>query len=268
MNHIFTRSLLGFLAFSILFISCKKPEEVVIREDKEDFTIEDQQEIGDHLAIFIERYANDFDPLDRVDNDAVYGYLDKVLSTIVNTTMVETRNDFEWEVTILQDDDRYTAFAIPGGKIYIYTGLLKIISGENELFSILAHELFYVDKGGLIEEMKVEYGSLLLSELEQGTESVGTINIAETVPNFRYSEALVAKADKFVVETICPFQYEARGLKSFIERASSIMDNVEWLQNRPRAEGALGLIENRATACGEEELTFSERYEYHKNLLP
>lgn len=268
MKDILIKPLFGFFVFSLLFASCKDPEEVVIREDKDEFTIEDQREIGAHLSTYLKRYAPGFEELDRASHREVYEYIDEILATVVNTNLVDTRNDFDWNITILKDDERYTAFAIPGGKMYIYTGLLKLISGENELFSILAHELYYVDKGSMVEAMKNEYSSLILSELEQGTESEGTIDIAETIHQLRYTEEMVATADTFVVDMICPFQYEARGLKSFIERASSMMDNIEWLNNRPRSSEAIRIIDDHALSCGEEELTFSERYEYYKNLLP
>lgn len=268
MKHILSISCIGFLGLCLLFTSCKDPEEVVIREDKDEFSLEDQTEIGHNLDIFLEKHANNFDRLDKASNQELYDYLNTVLATIVNTNMVATRMDFDWEVIILKDDNVRSAFTIPGGKIYVYTGLLKMIKAENELFSVLTHELFYGEKGEIITAMKEEYGQLALSDLEHGTESWEAINIAETIHTLSYPENIVAQADDFVLDMICPFQYEARGLKSFLERANEMSEEIEWLRNRPRALNRLTIIETQAENCGEEELTFAERYEYHKNLLP
>ncbi len=268
MNRIISKSILGILGLFVLFSSCKKPKEVLVHQDKDEFTFEEQQKIGNNLADQINLHSTNASILDRASNEAFYAYVDRILESIINTNLVETRNVFDWEIIILNDDNTRSAFTIPGGKIYIYTGLLKMINGEHELFSILAHEVCYSDKGGIIETMKENYEAFLISDIEIGTYSTGTDNIAKTINNLLYSEKNVAKADSFAMEMVCPFQYEAKGLRSFIDRAGETTDQVKWLENRPRSPSTLMFLENRATECGIEELTFTERYESFKVLLP
>ena len=55
---------------------------------------------------------------------------------------------------------------------------------------------------------------------------------------------------------------------TFIEKASSMEEEIKWLATHPGTSDRLANIEVQAQSCGEEELTFSERYEYNKNLLP
>jgi predicted Zn-dependent protease len=50
------------------------------------------------------------------------------------------RRDLQYEVTILYDDKIF-ATSIPGGKIYITTGLLAFLENETELAGVLAHEI-------------------------------------------------------------------------------------------------------------------------------
>lgn len=248
--------------------SCKQPEEVVIHKDKEDFTLEDQKIISQHLSRLIESHAPNYKELNETECPEFFEYINTLLGTLVNTDMVETRNLFDWEVIILQDDDIRSAFTIPGGKIYIYTGLLKMINGEHELFSILAHEIYYAEEAVVLQAMKNEYGTLVLGDLELGTDSQGAIDIAMTIQDLSYLPETVLAADQFVLDMICPFQYEARGLKSFIERAVTMQDGIKWLETRPGSPERLETIERLAENCGLEELTFSERYEYQKGLLP
>ena len=117
MKHIVIKSLAGLLFFCIILSSCKKPNEVVLREDKEDFSQEDQVEMGNNLSHFLDRHAPGFTKLDRSTHEAFYAYLDKILQTVVNNILVETREVFNWEITVLQDDSRYAIYTIPGGKI-------------------------------------------------------------------------------------------------------------------------------------------------------
>ena len=48
-----------------------------------------------------------------------------------------------WEVTVFADDQA-NAFALPGGKIGVYTGLLQISQNQDQLATVLGHEVAHV----------------------------------------------------------------------------------------------------------------------------
>src|SRR5438132_833649 len=45
---------------------------------------------------------------------------------------------------VIDDDKTVNAFALPGGHIYVYTGLLKMAGDEAELAAVLGHETAHV----------------------------------------------------------------------------------------------------------------------------
>lgn len=49
----------------------------------------------------------------------------------------------EWEVVVF-DDDQVNAFALPGGKIGVYTGLLKVAENQHQLAAVIGHEVGHV----------------------------------------------------------------------------------------------------------------------------
>jgi predicted Zn-dependent protease len=49
-------------------------------------------------------------------------------------------SDFNWEVNILESKDA-NAFAMPGGKIAVYTGILPVCENEAALAAVLGHEV-------------------------------------------------------------------------------------------------------------------------------
>ena len=51
--------------------------------------------------------------------------------------------DGEWEVVVF-DSEQVNAFALPGGKIGVYTGLLQITENQNQLAAVLSHEVGHV----------------------------------------------------------------------------------------------------------------------------
>ncbi len=51
------------------------------------------------------------------------------------------RPDYHWEFIVLQDDKMANAFCLPGGKVGIYTGLFKYIKNDNDLATVISHEV-------------------------------------------------------------------------------------------------------------------------------
>lgn len=49
----------------------------------------------------------------------------------------------EWEVVVFESD-QVNAFALPGGKIGVYTGLLKVAKNQDQLATVIGHEIAHV----------------------------------------------------------------------------------------------------------------------------
>lgn len=52
--------------------------------------------------------------------------------------------EYQWEYRLIQDDKQVNAFALPGGKVAVYTGILPITRDENGLAAVLGHEIGHV----------------------------------------------------------------------------------------------------------------------------
>ena len=52
-------------------------------------------------------------------------------------------SDFEWELAIF-DEKSVNAWAMPGGKIGVNTGILEITEDQNQLASVIGHEIAHV----------------------------------------------------------------------------------------------------------------------------
>ena len=71
----------------------------------------------------------------RVEN----AYVDCVAKAIVAVAAP----DREWEVSVFKDDTP-NAFALPGGKIGVHTGMLEIAKNQDQLAAVLGHEVGHV----------------------------------------------------------------------------------------------------------------------------
>ncbi|MBQ7552886.1 MAG: M48 family metallopeptidase [Bacteroidaceae bacterium] len=77
----------------------------------------------------------------------------------------EVKN-FSWEFNLVQDD-QLNAFCMPGGKIVVYEGLMKIISSDDELAVVLGHEVAHAvakhSNERMSQQMLAQYGAQVLS---------------------------------------------------------------------------------------------------------
>jgi len=50
----------------------------------------------------------------------------------------------QWEFVVFDDPETVNAFALPGGKVGVYTGLLKLAESDDELATVMGHEIGHV----------------------------------------------------------------------------------------------------------------------------
>lgn len=62
----------------------------------------------------------------------------------------------DWEVVVFQDD-ALNAFALPGNKIGVYTGLVGLVDNQDQLATVLGHEIAHVLSHHSSERMSQEY---------------------------------------------------------------------------------------------------------------
>ncbi len=74
---------------------------------------------------------------------------------------------YQWEFNLIEDD-QLNAWAMPGGKMVVYTGLLKVTQSEPGLATVIGHEIAHVFAKHGAERMThnlfVELGGMALSE--------------------------------------------------------------------------------------------------------
>lgn len=54
------------------------------------------------------------------------------------------RQNFQWEFNLIEDDKQINAWAMPGGKIAVYTGILPYTQNNTGLATVLGHEIAHV----------------------------------------------------------------------------------------------------------------------------
>ena len=81
------------------------------------------------------------------------------------------------------DSTAINAFALPGGKVFVMTGMLAFVQGEDELASVIAHEIAHVDQRHCIERYQYalklrNLGAPLAGQILEFAHGLATIGFA------------------------------------------------------------------------------------------
>ncbi|HET6513080.1 MAG TPA: M48 family metalloprotease, partial [Candidatus Kapabacteria bacterium] len=94
-------------------------------------------------------------------------YVQGIVNQILTSPNIKNKG-FNYTVTLINDDKTINAFSIPGGPMYVYTGLLKFIDNEATLAGIMAHEITHADERHATERMSDVYGLQIIAGLALG----------------------------------------------------------------------------------------------------
>jgi predicted Zn-dependent protease len=120
--------------------------------------ISDEEEIsiGNTLA---ERYSMQYGTGDATMQDYVTAVGRKVAG--------HARRKFDYKFHYVPDESLVNAFALPGGHVFIGKGMVRLIQTEDELASVLGHEVEHIDNYHCVEryQLKAHMHDLPLAEL-------------------------------------------------------------------------------------------------------
>lgn len=103
-------------------------------------------------------------------NSQVNRYVTCVANAIIQVSNSPITN---WEIAVFQDESA-NAFALPGGKIGVNTGLLKVAEDQNQLGTVIGHEVAHVLANHSNERVSQEYA------VQQGLELIQAVTNVQT----------------------------------------------------------------------------------------
>ncbi len=110
-------------------------------------------------------------------------YVNCVADAIVANVPTEVFNG-QWEVVVF-DDEQVNAFALPGGKIGVYTGLLNVAENQHQLAAVIGHEVGHVIANHGNERMSqsavIGIGSEVVGQVLEQQEVAGSSAIMSAI---------------------------------------------------------------------------------------
>ncbi len=165
-------------------------------------------------------------------------------------------NGYKWEFNLI-DNKEVNAWAMPGGKVVVYTGLLNYTQNEAALAVVMGHEITHavahhgnerMSQGALAQGLEIignlatannpKYNSLFTSVFAP------TAQIAVLLPNSRNQEL---EADKFGLNFAAMAGYNPREAIPFWQRMAAAANGQkppEFLSTHPSDQNRIAKLES------------------------
>jgi len=142
---------------------------------------------------------------------------------------VANKPEYHWEFAVIQNDDMVNAFALPGGKVAVYTGILKYTKTEAGLATVMSHEIAHALQRhgaerysrGILEQI-AQVGALAGAAIGgiDPTVALGAMSaygVGVSLPNSRRQES---EADFVGLQLMAKAGFDPHEAVSFWERMS------------------------------------------------
>lgn len=188
------------------------------------FSDKDEVALGDDLVQQILANPKEY-PVNSGDAALKKYIQENIFNPILASPQVKKRNVYKYRIEIIRRDDVMNAFALPGGPVFVYTGLLKYLDSEAALAGVLAHEVAHIESRHATKRLSANYGVSLLLSLVLGQNPSA---LAEIATNLFVGLAFLAnsrsdedQADRLSVEYLKTTKYYPGGVKFFFEKMKS-----------------------------------------------
>ena len=183
-------------------------------------------EIGDRLAEHYS-YLSHIDKSD-IDAQALQDYVSRVGANVA----VHAHRKLPYKFHYIPQRGFINAFALPGGHVYIGSGLMALMDSEDELAAILAHEVEHIDHYHCAERVQVEASA---RRLRIGALS-GLLTIPLEVFQVGYSKAQELEADGEGARVMVASSYSPLGAIRILEAFEVKHREVEETPPSPQDE--------------------------------
>ena len=187
-------------------------------------------------------------------------YATCVVNAIVRELPAQWQQNYRWESAVFVDNNP-NAFALPGGKVGLYTGIFSVAQNQNQLAVVVAHEVGHVVANHHNERITRQMGAqgalqvagaILGSRYGQGIGDAamqGGSILAQTgflLPGSRVQES---EADVVGQQLMAQAGFDPRqavGLWENMIKASGGNRSPQWLSTHPDPQSRLAELNQRA----------------------
>lgn len=214
-NYIKIFSLNTILIISIMFYQSCTDVPINLFSDNDELVL------GREVDVEISSNPTEY-PIFNGDPSVKSYIRDNIFNHLLNSPNITKRNVYDYRIEIIHRDDVLNAFALPGGSVYIYTGLLKFLDSEAALAGVIGHEIAHIERRHATNRMTAYYGVSILLSLVLGNSPSTIAEIAANLfvgltflANSRSDES---QSDEYSFKYLKDSRYYPGAVKFFFEK--------------------------------------------------
>ncbi|KAI1081196.1 hypothetical protein F5B20DRAFT_537226 [Whalleya microplaca] len=179
------------------------------------------------------RFLSDWDPRTAM--------VKRVMRRLIPVSGME---DAKWEIAVIDDPNTANAFVLPGGKVFVFSGLINIARNDDGLAAVLGHEIAHNLAGHVAERMSGQIGTNILLYsvifLTGGIAILGTHFIGGAILDVLFERPMgrrqESEADYIGLMMMAEACYDPRQALAFWKRMERIHQEdepPEWMSTHP-----------------------------------
>lgn len=234
--------------------------------DENPFTlsVENEEKIGD---LIVEKMIINNPQTEILKNpvidSAVFEITQRLTSKIGPT-------DYEYKIKVI-NDPQINAFTLPGGNIFIYSGLIEFADNPEQVAAVLAHEIGHAEKRHIVSKLVKELGIGVLFSILAGDGGVIISEIFRTAASTVFDRSQEREADEFALKLLEKASIEPVAMAAFFRKLDAktggLHDELELLMTHPNNSSRVKAALEYKKASAFQEKPFTMNWERVKAEL-
>lgn len=183
---------------------------------------------------------------DVCEQEELHQQVERIQSQLLNTI---SNSRYKYNITIL-DFNMVNAFALPGGEIVLFRGLIEKSNRPEELAGVMAHEIQHVEQRHstkiLIKDKSLD---IILSAVTGNSSGVGsTLNATKILGSLAYRRDEESSADKQGLEMLMKAEVDPNGLIDFFKiidkEHGDVPDVFKYVSTHPNTQDRINTLKD------------------------
>lgn len=138
---------------------------------------------------------------------------------------------------VVQESDDVNAFANAEGEVWVFTGLLKFVTNDNELAAVIAHEIGHIVNHHVAKQSTASaIGGTLIANSGLSSSAQKLANTAATVSILKLSRVEEYEADITGVDLLVNAGYNPLGMVSLLNSLNAGGSTSDFLSTHPAGD--------------------------------